>query len=163
MKFNFNFAGGISWDTTNNHLLDFFREFGVVRHVAIKYDHEGKSRGFAFVTFKDADTVEAVLAAGDLIIQGKTVEAKRARVSPKWMPQTELSSNRPDVRLGSLGTCGQVDEKKNPAECSENVQFQSANICDPGFPGEMEKLENELMEFVKKPFEDGYVSDVSVD
>jgi squid-like protein len=74
------FIGGLSWETSEKDLNDFFSKFGELENVNLKTDpNTGRSRGFAFVVFKSADSVESVLAAGDLTIQNKKVEAKRAK------------------------------------------------------------------------------------
>lgn len=57
------FVGGIKDDTEENHLRDYFTEFGKIEAVEIMVDHKtGNKRGFAFVTFDDHDSVDRIVS-----------------------------------------------------------------------------------------------------
>lgn len=56
------FIGGISWDTDEDLLRDYFRNFGeVVEAVIMKDRTTGRARGFGFVVFADPAVAESVL------------------------------------------------------------------------------------------------------
>jgi len=77
------FIGGISRETTQKDLKEYFSKFGEVTEVNIKTDPtSGRSRGFAFVAFGSKDSVDSVLHNGPHNIKGKQIEAKRAKVRP---------------------------------------------------------------------------------
>ncbi|CAL0303180.1 unnamed protein product [Lupinus luteus] len=72
------FIGGISWDTNEDKLKDYFGNYGVVSHASVMRDkNTGKPRGFAFVVFSDPSVVDRVLEDTH-VIDGRTVDAKRA-------------------------------------------------------------------------------------
>lgn len=71
------FIGGLSWDTTDEGLKNYFSEFGKVDAVTIMRDPNGRSRGFAFLTFEDPAAVNAVVVR-EHHLDGKAIDPKRA-------------------------------------------------------------------------------------
>lgn len=72
------FIGGISWETTEDRLKDYFKSFGeVVEAVIMKDRTTGRARGFGFVVFSDPAVADRVVLDKH-IIDGRTVEAKKA-------------------------------------------------------------------------------------
>ena len=56
------FVGGLSWNTTDDGLRTSFEEFGTVTEAKVITDRDsGRSRGFGFVTFDDADDADAAI------------------------------------------------------------------------------------------------------
>jgi RNA recognition motif-containing protein len=56
------FVGGLSWQTTEESLRYHFEQYGPVVSVEVMRDRNtGDPRGFAFVVFKDIDTVDLVM------------------------------------------------------------------------------------------------------
>ncbi|KAL3507576.1 hypothetical protein ACH5RR_032958 [Cinchona calisaya] len=72
------FIGGISWETSEEKLKDYFGQYGDVLQTVVMRDKiSGKPRGFGFVVFSDPDALDRVLQHRH-VIDGRTVEAKRA-------------------------------------------------------------------------------------
>ncbi|KAL3626455.1 nuclear ribonucleoprotein 1 [Castilleja foliolosa] len=72
------FIGGISWETNEEKLKEYFQGYGeVVQAVVMRDKISGKPRGFGFVVFSDPDNLDRVLQDKH-VIDGRTVEAKRA-------------------------------------------------------------------------------------
>lgn len=72
------FIGGISWDTNEDRLREYFKTFGeVVEAVIMKDRTTGRARGFGFVVFADPVVAERVVMEKHLI-DGRMVEAKKA-------------------------------------------------------------------------------------
>ncbi|XP_021295092.1 heterogeneous nuclear ribonucleoprotein 1 isoform X1 [Herrania umbratica] len=72
------FIGGISWDTNEDRLREYFQAFGeVVEAVIMKDRATGRARGFGFVVFADPAIAERVVMEKHMI-DGRTVEAKKA-------------------------------------------------------------------------------------
>jgi len=79
------FLGGLSWDTEEQDLLDYFSKYGPVVNVNIKYDSAtGKPRGFGFITFASVAPIEAVLNGGPHMIRNRAVDPKRPRSRPAF-------------------------------------------------------------------------------
>ncbi|CAN4094244.1 unnamed protein product [Withania somnifera] len=72
------FIGGISWDTDDERLREYFSSYGeVVEAVIMKDRATGRARGFGFVVFADPSVAENVVKEKHNI-DGRMVEAKRA-------------------------------------------------------------------------------------
>jgi len=55
------FVGGISPETTEEHMEEYFSRYGRVESVSVITDKDtGKSRGFGFVTYSDFDPVDKI-------------------------------------------------------------------------------------------------------
>lgn len=67
------FIGGISWDTNEDRLRQYFQSFGdVVEAVIMKDRTTGRARGFGFVVFADPAVAERVVVEKH-VIDGRTV------------------------------------------------------------------------------------------
>lgn len=103
------FIGGISWETTEDKLTDYFSQYGDVSQTVVMRDKTtGRPRGFGFVVFADPSILDRVLQDKHTI-DGRVVEAKRA------LSREEQQTN---VRSGNLnpgrssGAGGNIRTKK---------------------------------------------------
>ncbi|KAG7617443.1 putative RNA recognition motif domain, nucleotide-binding alpha-beta plait domain superfamily [Arabidopsis thaliana] len=72
------FIGGISWDTDEERLQEYFGKYGDLVEAVIMRDRTtGRARGFGFIVFADPSVAERVIMDKH-IIDGRTVEAKKA-------------------------------------------------------------------------------------
>ncbi|OIW16434.1 hypothetical protein TanjilG_19150 [Lupinus angustifolius] len=72
------FIGGISWDTDEERLREYFSNYGeVVQSVIMKDRTTGRARGFGFVVFSDPAVADIVIKEKHNI-DGRMVEAKKA-------------------------------------------------------------------------------------
>ncbi|KAG6478081.1 heterogeneous nuclear ribonucleoprotein 1-like [Zingiber officinale] len=72
------FIGGISWDTNEDRLREYFKNYGeVVEAVIMKDRNTGRARGFGFIVFSDPAVAERVVMEKHMI-DGRMVEAKKA-------------------------------------------------------------------------------------
>ncbi|CAL4127627.1 unnamed protein product [Meganyctiphanes norvegica] len=73
------FCGGISWNTTEDSLYEYFGQYGQLESAKVITDREtGRSKGFAFIVFADSQVVDTVLNASPHTIDGRSVEPRRA-------------------------------------------------------------------------------------
>lgn len=85
------FIGGISMDTTTNDMKEYFSRFGSVVDCTLKIDPlTGRCRGFGFVLFGDASSVDKVLAEKTHILKGKTIDPKRALLNAGKEPVKKI-------------------------------------------------------------------------
>ena len=77
------FVGGLNWDTDEESLRRYFGQFGPVASCTVMRDGaSGRSRGFAFVTFSDPKSVNAVMVR-EHFLDGKIIDPKRAIPRPE--------------------------------------------------------------------------------
>lgn len=83
------FVGGLSSNTDQEDLRNYFNSFGPVEDVMLMYDRQTqRHRGFAFINFTNESTVETVVERHFHEINGKKVECKKAQ--PKEVMQPAL-------------------------------------------------------------------------
>ena len=73
------FVGGLAWGTDGDALRDAFSEYGEVEEATVITDRDtGRSRGFGFVTFTDAESAKAALALNGTDLDGRTIRVDLA-------------------------------------------------------------------------------------
>jgi len=104
------FVGGLSWQTTEDGLKDYFSKFGEVAEVMVMRDPTTRhSRGFGFVTFADTEGVDKVLDFGLHELDGKKIDPKVAfprRSNPKMVTRTKK------IFVGGLSAATTLEEVK---------------------------------------------------
>ncbi|CAG0889669.1 unnamed protein product [Darwinula stevensoni] len=102
------FVGGLSWQTTPEKLREYFGVFGTVTDVLIMKDPmTQRSRGFGFITFADATSVDKVLQVSSHTLDGKKIDPKHA--TPKSKKGTTKTKK---IFVGGLSQETSVEEVK---------------------------------------------------
>ncbi|XP_049594281.1 heterogeneous nuclear ribonucleoprotein D0 isoform X1 [Syngnathus scovelli] len=121
------FVGGLSWDTTKKDLKDYFSKFGDVIDCTLKLDPmTGRSRGFGFVLFKDAESVDKVTAQKEHKLNGKVIDPKKAKAMKSKEPVKKifvggLSPDTPEEKVREyFATFGEVEAVEFPVESKTN-------------------------------------------
>ncbi|GMI23543.1 hypothetical protein TeGR_g1547 [Tetraparma gracilis] len=99
------FVGGLSWATTEENLRFHFERYGTVESTMIMTDRAtGNSRGFGFVTFVEADTVNIVCKERHMV-SDKYIDVKPAVDREKAPPSIHGArvGNAPAVPGGGTG------------------------------------------------------------
>ncbi|KAF6200067.1 hypothetical protein GE061_006367 [Apolygus lucorum] len=103
------FVGGLSWQTSSDKLRQYFGMFGTVTDVLIMKDPiTQRSRGFGFITFAEADTVEKVLKVPIHTLDGKKIDPKHA--TPKNRPKATNKTKK--IFVGGVSQDTSSDEVK---------------------------------------------------
>jgi RNA recognition motif-containing protein len=85
------FVGGLSLDTTDDELSDYFKKYGTITDYVVICDKvTGASRGFGFVTFEQLGIVDKIVSE-EHEIRGKRLNVKKAE--PK---DSEVAARRHD-------------------------------------------------------------------
>jgi RNA recognition motif-containing protein len=73
------FVGGLRSETTDEAVKSYFETFGPVENIERPYDkHQGKAKGFAFITFTEDNIISKVVVEKYHDIEGKRCEVKEA-------------------------------------------------------------------------------------
>ncbi|CAK1587404.1 unnamed protein product [Parnassius mnemosyne] len=100
------FVGGLSWQTSSEKLREYFAMFGPVTDVLIMKDPvTQRSRGFGFITFQEAASVDKVLAVPVHTLDGKRIDPKHA--TPKSAPRPAKTKK---IFVGGVGQDTSADE-----------------------------------------------------
>lgn len=95
------FVGGLHPSTTDVHLRDFYSQWGEIVDVVVMKDQpSGKSRGFGFVTYAEASSVDAAQAARPHEVGGKQIDCKRAMPREETSPEARASVKK--IFVGAL-------------------------------------------------------------
>jgi len=87
------FVGGVSQETSQQELYDYFSQYGKVLECSLQMDNNTKRhRGFAFVTFECEEHSARVVRKHHHVVKSKTVECKYAQ--PKETIQASERAKR---------------------------------------------------------------------
>jgi len=140
------FVGGLSWETKEAQLKEYFDKFGEIESVNLKLDPvTGRSRCFAFLVFKEKDSVEKVLGGGgDHAINSKKVDVKRAKAKPGKIFVGGLVPELEDEQIKIyFAQFGNVTDCEMPFDKTKN---QRKNFCFVTF-----EREETMKELLKSP------------
>lgn len=74
------FVAGLPWAINNDSLRELFSQYGEITEAVVIMDRETqRSKGFGFVTFKNAEDAKAALDMNDKEVDGRTLVVNVAR------------------------------------------------------------------------------------
>lgn len=108
------FVGGLSWQTTPESLRNYFLQYGPIKECMVMKDPVTKrSRGFGFVTFVDADSVEKVLDASPHHLDSKQIDPKLAiPAQPNSISQPKMITRTKKMFVGGLSASTTLEDIK---------------------------------------------------
>ncbi|KAJ2043367.1 DAZ-associated protein 1 [Coemansia sp. S16] len=97
------FVGGLSWETDEVKLRNYFSRYGNIVDCTIMRDPmSSRPRGFGFVTFDSMDGVNAVLQKPSHNLDGKAIDPKHA-VPRDGQPTQRRNYNNANQNMGGYG------------------------------------------------------------
>ncbi|XP_074114621.1 RNA-binding protein squid isoform X1 [Cotesia typhae] len=141
------FVGGLSWETNDKELRDHFGSYGDIESINVKTDpNTGRSRGFAFIVFSKAESLDKIMAAGDHVINNKKVDPKKAKARHGKIFVGGLSTELSDDDIKSFfDKFGKIVEVEMPFD---KTKSQRKGFCFITF--ESEQVVNELLKTPKQ-------------
>jgi len=124
------FVGGLPQEAKDTDIKEYFCQYGEIDNINLKTDpHTGRSRGFAFIVFKEVDGLTAASAQEAHVIKGKKVtckkaEAKQGKIYVGKLPAEGLSVE--DIQ-NHFAQFGAVAEVVRPIDKSKNDEPK--NFC----------------------------------
>jgi len=102
------FVGGLSWQTSQDKLREYFGQFGNVTDVLVMKDPiTQRSRGFGFITFQTPEAVDRVLSVPSHSLDGKKIDPKHAT------PKSKSKANKTKkIFVGGVSQETSADEVK---------------------------------------------------
>jgi len=117
------FVGGLPQEAKDTDIKEYFGQYGDIDNINLKTDpHTGRSRGFAFIVFKDTDGLTAASAQEAHVIKGKKVtckkaEAKQGKIYLGKLPTEGISVEDIQTHFAQFGPVAEVvrpiDKSKN--------------------------------------------------
>ncbi|KDO22069.1 hypothetical protein SPRG_21082 [Saprolegnia parasitica CBS 223.65] len=127
------FVGGLHYETKDAEFKTYFQQFGKVVSAEVMFNREtNKSRGFGFVIFETEASVELVLQDKTHVIDGKSVEVKRAVPRTDAPPTTTGSVRSVSNRGGSFSGQSSDHELLSPRSTPTSPM---TNSLDPAMSG----------------------------
>jgi len=133
------FVGGLSWETTEKELREHFGQYGDIESINVKTDPQtGRSRGFAFIVYAAADSIDRVSAAEEHVINNKKVDPKKAKARHGKIfvggLTTEISDDEIKAFFGQFGNIVEVelpfDKQKNQRKGFCFITFDSEQVVN---------------------------------
>ncbi|TKY61169.1 RNA-binding protein ARP1 [Spatholobus suberectus] len=105
------FVGGLAWETQKETLREHFENFGEILEAVIISDKlTGRSKGYGFVTFKEAEAAKKACEDPSLIINGRRANCNLASLGAR-RPRSSSTTSPPQTQQvagGGIRNANQV-------------------------------------------------------
>lgn len=92
------FVGGLAWETQRDAMRKYFEQFGEILEAVIITDRvTGRSKGYGFVTFKDAESARQACLDSSPIIDGRRANCNLASLGQKHRQRPQSHAGPPYV------------------------------------------------------------------
>jgi len=131
------FVGGLSWETTEKELREYFSSYGAIESINVKTDPAtGRSRGFAFIVFDSSETIDKITDVKEHTINNKKVDPKKAKARHGKIFVGGLKPELTDDEIKAhFSTYGKIIEMQMPFDKANNkrkafcfITFEQENV-----------------------------------
>jgi RNA recognition motif-containing protein len=134
------FVGSLAWETTDDQFKEYFAKYGAIKEAKIKFDGTGRSKGFGFVLFEDADAITKILAEESHSLGNRKIEPKKATPRER-IRKIFVGGVNPEFPEADLRThfeqYGEIEELEMPMNKEKNIRkgfvfitFKTAEGCE---------------------------------
>jgi len=108
------FVGGLAQEAKDVDVKEYFGQYGAIEHINLKHDPmTGRSRGFAFIVFKEVSGLIAASAQEAHVIKGKRATCKKAesrqgKIYVGKLPVGEISNQDLSDHFSQFGSVVEV-------------------------------------------------------
>jgi len=108
------FVGGLAQDAKDTDIKEYFGQYGEIEHINLKHDPmTGRSRGFAFIVFKETSGLEAASAQEAHVIKDKRCTCKKAecrqgKIYVGKLPADQLTNDELTAHFAQFGSVVEV-------------------------------------------------------
>jgi RNA-binding protein Musashi len=132
------FVGGLSWQTTEESLRWHFEQYGPVLSVELMKDRNtGRPRGFGFVCFTEAETVDLVMDESRHEINHKIVDVKRAQARGLAPPSIHQGHEKPEKEDTNTKSPGNGNGP--PPSSNASVDNSNNKVFVGGIPPQIDR------------------------
>jgi len=123
------FVGALPQEAKEEDIKEYFGQFGEIENINLKIDQmTGRSRGFAFIVFKEVSSIDAAMANDAHVVKGKKVtckkaEAKQGKIFVGKLPAGDALSKE-DIQA-HFSQFGEVVEVTRPVDKSKDNEPKS--------------------------------------
>jgi squid-like protein len=125
------FIGGLPQEASDADLKEYFSTFGEIETLSLKTDPiSGRSRGFAFIIYKDSASIAGATENESHVIKGKKVTCKKAegrsgKIFVGKLPEEGVTKEDLQTYFGEFGTISEIQQPvdKNNDNKPRNFAF----------------------------------------
>lgn len=97
------FVGGLAWETQKDTMTAYFQQFGEIMEAVVITDKaSGRSKGYGFVTFRDADAAVRACVDANPVIDGRRANCNLASLGVQRSKTSSALNSKNHGKLGGM-------------------------------------------------------------
>ncbi|KAH0786350.1 nucleolar protein 12 [Histomonas meleagridis] len=116
------FIGHVPFDATEEEVIEIFKSCGDIHHVRIPHDERGRSRGVAYVTFQEEDSVPLALKFNQAKFKNETIIVQRS--NPEKAKKMKEKTQRNEKKKEKKENTKIQSKKEKPNKKQKKSSFE---------------------------------------